>query len=260
MRKIDLRKLNPSQDWKDRAQSKQTDINNNVIDAKKTSAIWSELKSKLKELSNNKCWYCESREERSDNAVDHFRPKSIYPWFALDYDNFRFACTFCNSIRKNPETGESAGKGDHFPLLSGNRATNRQQRNTEDKLLIDPCEPDDVRLLDFTDDGLPRARYPKQIKRNQRAIDSIRYYHLDHPDLVEARRILAINIRDWVECADEIYDSIDQGDPKIEKAFRGYINNIAQVIAYDAPFSVFSKKMVKGFQDRDWIEDLLECV
>ncbi|PKM18834.1 MAG: HNH endonuclease [Gammaproteobacteria bacterium HGW-Gammaproteobacteria-15] len=259
MRRIDLRKLNPSPDWRTRAQNKQSDIDNQVIEAKTASGIWSELKPLLKELSADKCWYCESREDRSDNSVDHFRPKSLYPWFALDYENFRFACTFCNSIRNNPETGESGGKGNHFPLLSGSRASDRAQRNTEDYLLIDPCEASDVGLLDFTEDGLPRAKYPNQTNRNRRAVDSIRYYHLNHPDLVEARRLLALDIREWVESAEAIYNSNDQGDPRTEKAFKGYVSSIAKAISADAPFSVFAKKMVKGYQDRDWIEVLLEC-
>ncbi|OEF42913.1 hypothetical protein OAE_00295 [Vibrio cyclitrophicus 1F289] len=259
MRRIDLRKLNPTQNWKERAQGKQTDINNNVIEAKSASAIWSELKPQLKALSSNKCWYCESREDRSDNAVDHFRPKSLYPWFALDYENFRFACTFCNSIRKNPETGESEGKGDHFPLVSGDRARTRAQRNTERAVLIDPCKATDVSLMDFYDDGRPKAKYPDVTIKNDRVERSIKYYHLDHPDLNEARRQLALDIRDWVDTGDELYPDFNTGVASIDKAFETNLDNIARSIAFDAPFSVFAKKMVKGFQDREWIEDLLEC-
>src|SRR5260370_29254202 len=39
--------------------------------------VWrdSDLKAELERLSDGKCWYCESREDRSDNPVDHFRPK-----------------------------------------------------------------------------------------------------------------------------------------------------------------------------------------
>lgn len=259
MRRIDLHKLNPSQNWRARALSKQTDIDNNVIEAKAVSAIWSELKPQLKDLSHDKCWYCESREDRSDNAVDHFRPKSLYPWFALDYENFRFACTFCNSIRKNPETGESEGKGDHFPLIRGARAANRVQRNTEQYLLIDPCKTTDISLLDFYDDGRPRAKYPNVPIKNERVVRSIKYYHLDHPDLNEARRQLALDIRDWVETGDELYPELNTGKASVAKAFETNLDNIARAVASDAPFSVFAKKMVKGYQDREWIEDLLEC-
>ena len=53
--------------------------------------------------------------------------------------------------------------------------------------------------------------------------------------------------------------SIDTGKGSIDKAFETNLNNIARAIAFDAPFSVFAKKIVKGYQDREWIEDLLEC-
>tara|TARA_R110002072_G_scaffold105615_2_gene230887 strand:+ start:11476 stop:12258 length:783 start_codon:yes stop_codon:yes gene_type:complete len=259
MRRIDLRKLNPSQDWKTRAQSKQSDIDNKVCEPKKGYSIWSELKPKLKEISNGKCWYCESREHRSDNTVDHFRPKSLYPWFTCDYENFRYACTFCNSIRINPDTGESSGKGDHFPLIKGTQAQNRIQRNTEQYVLIDPCKMTDVSLLDFYDDGRPKAKHPKDITKNKRAVDSIKYFHLDHPDLNEARRSLALDIRDWVETGDELYPDFNTGISGVDKAFETAVDSLARAISPDAPFSIFAKKMVKGYQDREWIEEFLGC-
>ena len=37
--------------------------------------VWRELKPLLASISADKCWYCESKDIRSDNAVDHFRPK-----------------------------------------------------------------------------------------------------------------------------------------------------------------------------------------
>lgn len=259
MRRIDIRRLNPSQDWKTKAQNKQSNIDNGLCEAKTGQTIWAELKPSLKDLSKNKCWYCESREDRSDNTVDHFRPKSIYPWFALDYENFRFACTFCNSVRTNPETGESEGKGDHFPLLAGNRATNRIQRNTESFVLLDPCKTTDVGLLDFGDDGRPRPKYPNEKTKNQRVLDSIKYYHLDHPDLNEARRLLALDIRDLIETGDGLYPDLNTGNGAIDKAFETVVDSIARLIVAEAPFSVFAKKMVKGFQNREWVEDILEC-
>ena len=59
--------------------------------------VWKELKGPLQALSHNKCWYCESKNLRSDNAVDHFRPKGNvrnvvpphdgYWWLAFDWKN-----------------------------------------------------------------------------------------------------------------------------------------------------------------------------
>lgn len=260
MRRIDLRQIRLPDGWLDEASTVQGRINNRLASVDTGYDIWSKIKPLLKELSNGKCWYCEAREERSDNAVDHFRPKSIYPWFACDYENFRYSCTFCNSIRKNPETGESSGKGNHFPLLNGSPALNKTQRQTEEHVLLDPCKSSDPGFLDFTDDGRPRPKYPDQKVRNQRALASIKYYHLDHPDLNEARRQLALDIKDWVEGIDAIYSDNDQGNAAIEKAIEVLLNNIARAIDKSAPFSIFAKKMVKGYQDRPWVETLLEYV
>lgn len=259
MRRIDLSKLKADAAWDVKAKIAQQSIDSGLKNPKSLSHIWSAAKDRLKDLSSGKCWYCEAREDRSDNAVDHFRPKSIYPWFACDLRNFRYACTFCNSVRKNPERDQNSGKGDHFPLFGGSIATNHQERNSEDYVLIDPCVTKDVGLLDFTDDGRPRAKYPNQKIRNKRAEDSIKYYHLDHPDLNEARRQLALQIAEWIEGADAIYGDNDQMDAKKEKAFASFVESIARTIDKSSPFSVFAKKMIKGYQDRPWIEDLLDC-
>lgn len=224
----------------------------------KSQSVWGAAKDRLRKVSNGKCWYCESRQERSDNAVDHYRPKSIYPWLALELGNFRYACTYCNSIRRNPETGELSGKGDHFPLFNGIRATSAAQLGIEDVVLIDPCKGGDPGLLDFHANGRPCVKYPAQLKRKDRAERSIRYYHLDHPDLVESRRVLALQIRDWIEGADALYKVLDQGDPGTEFAFSRFTENICRAVGERAEFSVFARRMVEGYKDRPWVEDLLQ--
>lgn len=259
MRRIDLRHIKLPEGWSDKASAIQENVDNKICEPEAGYQIWSELKPLLKELSYGKCWYCEARQERSDNAVDHFRPKSLYPWFSCDYENFRYACTFCNSIRKNLDTGETGGKGNHFPLINGEMATNRRERSLEQHVLLDPCKPNDAGYLDFTDDGRSRPRYPDQKIRCQRAVESIKYYNLNMPDLNEVRRQLALDIQEWVDGIDAIYSEYDEGNPATEKALEVLSNNIARAIGERAPFSVFAKKMVKGYQDRPWVEALLEC-
>src|SRR5215470_5179753 len=65
-------------------------------------SVWKDLKEKLRTLSHGKCWYCESIDPRSDNAVDHYRPKGNvrgatpphegYWWLAFEWSNYRFSC------------------------------------------------------------------------------------------------------------------------------------------------------------------------
>ena len=208
-------------------------------------------------MSRGKCWYCEARQDRSDNTVDHFRPKSLYPWLAFKLNNFRYACTFCNSVRTNPDTGESGGKGDHFPLFVPPRATNSAELLSEDFILLDPCRGTDPGLLDFREDGLPCAKHPDQPRRRERAEQSIHYFHLDHPELVEARRQLALQIREWIDGADALFNEIDQGNTNTEHAFSRFAQSICRVVGEEAEFSVFARRIVEGFRDREWVEDLL---
>jgi uncharacterized protein (TIGR02646 family) len=219
--------------------------------------VWGAAKARLKAVSHGKCWYCEARQERADNAVDHYRPKSLYPWLAFKLSNFRYACTFCNSIRKNPETGESAGKGNHFPLFNGARATNFAELKAEERILLDPCFGSDPGLLDFRDDGRPCARHPKDKKQCERAEQSIHYYHLGHPELVESRRQLALQLAEWIDGADAIYPNID--DPNIEYAFSKFAESICRAMGERAEFSVFARRIVDGHRDKPWIEKLLQC-
>src|SRR5690242_2141799 len=119
MRNIPLNQLRPSAEWANRAKKARVlvwAIAVELADAgegerpeiikrlraeiAKHAAIWAELRDQMSPLSSGKCWYCESRENRSDVAVDHFRPKGEveecpthpgYWWLAFDPSNYRFA-------------------------------------------------------------------------------------------------------------------------------------------------------------------------
>ena len=99
--------------------------------------VWQDMKVWLRRVMENKCWYCETKQLRSDNAVDHFRPKSIYWWLAFNYTNYRFACTFCNSRRRDLEFGTSGGKQNEFPLSSTGK---RAKQPGDDLEIEDPAD------------------------------------------------------------------------------------------------------------------------
>ncbi|MBU1568157.1 MAG: hypothetical protein KJ630_21355 [Proteobacteria bacterium] len=259
MRTINNTHLNCPARWDQKADNAKAAVANGTKTVKSQSAVWRELKEALAECSSDKCWYCEIKQERSDNAVDHFRPKSLYPWLAFEKTNFRYACTYCNSERQNPETGEIEGKGDRFPLIDGNsRATVAGQEVHESPVLLDPCRAQDPGLLDFYDDGMPCPKFKEHPVKKLRAETSIKLFHLDHPDLVEKRKTLGATIKESIGEADGIFDRCDTGDPAIDRAFHGIIRNLRDAIADKAELSTFARKVIAGFRDKVWIEALLD--
>ena len=98
MREINIDNLELPDGWVIRAQAA---IQADVGQMQNHASVWQECKEPLKSLSNDKCFYCETIQERSDDAVDHFRPKSLYPWSAFKISNYRFSCTYCNSRRRD---------------------------------------------------------------------------------------------------------------------------------------------------------------
>ena len=63
-------------------------------------AIWGRLKRALAAMSYQKCAYCETpiNAERSA-AVEHFKPKSLFPTLVYDHGNYFLGCGGCNGSK-----------------------------------------------------------------------------------------------------------------------------------------------------------------
>lgn len=59
-----------------------------------------DVKNALYNLYHKKCGYCEKSILDFDKHVEHYRPKSIYFWLSLSWDNLMLSCPQCN-IKKN---------------------------------------------------------------------------------------------------------------------------------------------------------------
>lgn len=269
MRYINNRLLKLPEGWDDKAAAAREAVEAGRKTVNQQSEVWGELKPRLANLSNYQCWYCQVKQERSDNAVDHFRPKNRvadtapahegYWWLAFDCTNFRYSCTFCNSQRKNPKTGETGGKGDKFPLLEESlRAKNPGEEDNESPLLLDPCVVQDTLLLDFLNNGEPCAKYPDHPIKKLRAEESIKLYHLNHPGLVERRRILAARIKSWINRANRIYEKCDTGNPDDDQSFDEIACNLADAMSEKTELSAFARKVIKGYRNIIWVEELFQ--
>jgi hypothetical protein len=225
--------------------------------------IWKALKDALKSLSHHKCWYCESIEARSDNAVDHYRPKGNvrdaipphkgYWWLAFDWRNYRFTCTYCNSIRVTGET--SGGKQDYFPLSSeNNRARSFDDSLTkEDPLLLDPTNPLDVMLIAFADDGSagPAIAANDGAIDNAKGVESVKRYHLNQPILVELRLARILQVRGWLEEADDLLKVYKRENTAQARASaKARLQDIIRCTDAQSPYSSAVKHFLAGMKGR----------
>jgi uncharacterized protein (TIGR02646 family) len=260
MREIKLENIALPSGWDLRA---RTAIDVGHDDIHKHSSVWQECKKPLKSLSYDKCYYCEIVQERSDNAVDHFRPKSLYPWSAFRLSNYRFACTYCNSRRCDIENGRVGGKGDEFPLLDeARRATCLEEEEDECPLLLDPCQPDEPGLIDFDESGQPSPTYSidESETRHLRATISIRLYHLDHQDLVDRRMLLATKLVRIIRVAERLFPYTEIGQPAIDASFKEQLRTLAEAIKPEAELSSFARRILDGYRYNKWIPGLLRSV
>lgn len=173
----------------------------------KYSDLWRDFYKNLPERLKTKCWYCETKSIRTDTPVDHFRPKNGvfeeedhegYWWLAFEWNNYRCACTYCNSKRVL-ECGEG-GKECKFPLVD---STKRVYNHTEtDKIefeepnFLDPMDPDDHKLLWFDDYGKPMVN-PRWRNANdivEKVKNSIDIYHLDETRINRKRKTIKIDV------------------------------------------------------------------
>jgi hypothetical protein len=234
------------------------------------AAVWKELKDELADLVNDKCWYCEVSVPRSDNAVDHFRPKGRvsdaanqhdgYRWLAFEQSNFRYACTFCNSRRKDVDGGTAGGKADRFPLLDETQRVYTQGSIAGERpILLDPCEIRDWRLLGCQKENGRPCPASSVAEERQRAEISIEVYHLHHEPTCKLRHSEAVKLLSEIEEAKSLFISA-RSNAALEASFKKAAGRILKAIHFDSPFSGDMRFLLGGERDEDhpWIQELLE--
>jgi uncharacterized protein (TIGR02646 family) len=263
MRYIAIRELQPDAAWLDAAREAanavrlaQPSQRSKVIDD--YQSVWKDLKEKMRLLSNGKCWYCESIDPRSDNAVDHYRPKGNvkgtnpphggYWWLAFEWTNYRFSCTYCNSIRTSATT--TGGKQDYFPIWdeSTRALTDTDDIDEELPLLLDPTRVTDVRLIAFSEDGSVGPAISKDHEREYRMADeTITRYHLKHPILVERRALNLRTVHKWIEDADkQLARYVKMKNVIARSTAEAFLQQIREAASPRAEYSTAVKHLLAG--------------
>ncbi len=285
MRYIDISQLTPSGEWIRRAEDAKQEVETappeqraEVI--KRHADIWRQLKDDLARLSFDKCWYCETKINRSDANVDHFRPKANvetcdfdsdgklqirdtshegYWWLAFDWRNYRYSCQYCNMRRRDPETGNTGGKGALFPLLDENSRVYDYRGNISQErvALLDPTDPRDPVLLwfDQTGETVPAPQISEEDKK--RVHISVAVYHLNYSRTKQARQILFNEIKLLVE---KLNDAIFEKNLEL---IREILSSLRRYIAPEAQYSVAARHFLQGLrsaENAEIIDRLLSTV
>ena len=102
------------------------------------SSLWKPAKTQLAREAGDKCAYCEASAKTVCHCdVEHLRPKKVYWWLALCYDNYVLACQLCNQSHKS----------DKYPRKGRRLAAPRLAKTTSDtalKALVGKFAPDPV--------------------------------------------------------------------------------------------------------------------
>lgn len=223
------------------------------------ASLWKKAAPALRSASDDKCWYCETRQDRSDKPIDHFRPKNSvieapehpgYHWLAFDWKNFRFSCTFCNSKRHDLDGGTKGGKQDHFPIIPPPLHATDAASPLDRPKLLDPTDDEDTKLLTFLRNGQPSpaSKDPVAIDRVNTSID---LYHLKQIALVRKRRRLAAAIREHVFQAEKA---------KVANNNDGYTfhrREIIKKVRAKAQHSSAARQYLRAYVTHPWVEAIV---
>jgi len=193
---IPLLKCTPPAGWIEKAAKASAEVEsikddrvlrNQLIQRK--SAIWTELKNWLLELSYQKCWFSEAKDCFQDWDVEHYRPKSSakdldgierdgYWWLSFDWTNYRI----CGRVGNTK-------KGTFFPVR-GIYADGDHRSYVEDELpfLLDPIRKTDCQLLSFNQLGEAIPAPGIDDWNRLRVEVSVKRYKLDYEKLELMRK------------------------------------------------------------------------
>jgi uncharacterized protein (TIGR02646 family) len=217
---------------------------NQIIDD--NQVLWGELKDFLLGISQNKCWYSESRDAYAHYHVDHFRPKKEalgidkkdkggYWWLAFQWTNYR-VCGGAGNVRKGAKFAVRTNKA------------NQPADSIDDEIIyfLDPCEEEDVLKITFNEHG-EMSSITATGWDYERATYTIESLNLNFKLLKEKRK------ETWVKCYSLIKDTqilMDQNDIAPSASRRGQIKEkirqLKELVKTTSEFSATAKACLQS--------------
>ena len=301
MRYIDIERLERPEGWQDRADEALRELREEIrraegeavasgedpVGARRATItrvfgrrvrqrVWQDLALNLAVLGNSKCWYSECSNPGSDKNTDHFRPKARveedgahdgYWWLAFEWRNLRYSCQWCNQRRRDIVNSISYGKGNHFPLEAGSLRARGEEGdcNNERRILLDPVDPEDWKLLTFRPDGHPTPARNEGTIEYERARRSIDIYHLHCAEMVKGRKALAARVGRVVGEMERLLPGITQPDQRA--VYRSRVGELLELVHRDAEYSAAALAYARnavvtltegGQERREWLETVLD--
>ncbi|MBB1152510.1 hypothetical protein [Amycolatopsis dendrobii] len=251
--------------------NKETDPELRAALIKRYRPRWVALRKAFDEFSYGKCWYTESKNPGSDDDIDHFRPKGRvaeddehegYYWLAFDWTNLRLSCHRANRPRVNPDTGESSGKADHFPLIDPTKRAyvETDEIRLEQPTLLDPTNVIDVAMLSFdtSGDATLAPIFKGDPTAEKRLDDSMRYLHLNWPKFREDRLNVYHNVERLVDRGSSLAPQPSRMYlSSVAGEFRTVIRDLVELAKPRSSYSSAACAYIETFSHEWWIKDIV---
>ncbi len=234
------------------------------------------VRAALDQLFHGKCAYCETFYSASSPVdVEHFRPKSAvledpghpgYWWLAAHWDNLLPSCIDCNRSRQQVlvQVGQDpyladgdgaravtlAGKGSRFPLVPGSPRLQPEALpgRPERPLLLNPCEDDPARHLQFVGHVSPASSLVAARRNSARGRASIALYGLNRLGLVQERTRLLRQLQLLGDQVLRLATLADRHrDPELQALMLKNVDAMIAMAADDRPYTAMVRAWLDDF-------------
>lgn len=250
------------------AQESDPERRRDLIHARRN--LWTALRQEFENISFGKCWYVECKNTGTDEDIDHFRPKlgvkedeghPGYYWLAFDWTNLRLSCHRANRLRTNPETGETGGKAEHFPLINPEARARGPEDDWRQEIpaLLDPTNVMDVVLLSFKPNGEVdlSPEYKGDSIAESKFEASRLYLHLNWPKFRDARVVLYNQIERTVIRGEREAPRDYANAHAAGQAFKDAINDLITFMLPHEEYAAAARVYVESFKHLWWVRDIV---
>ena len=173
----------------------------------------------------------------------------------------RLSCHRANRPRTNPETGETGGKAQHFPLIDPRTRAMAPGDDLalEVPALLDPTRLSDVVLLSFKPNGevdlSPEFKGEPVAEAKFEA--SRLYLHLNWPKFRDARVVLYNRIARTVDRGEREAPRNYRGIHAAGEAFIDACRDLRNAMAAHEEYSAAARVYVESFKHVWWVRDIV---